>query len=110
MKKFNPNLTTQNITNTTKKNDNGFQYEEIYFEIVAQNQTDVTSLKTCVFFQNGYGISLQNCAEKSKFQSDLLDETVSSAKFYEPIPEDSDPRGNKTYINDKSGIEFEYPI
>jgi hypothetical protein len=109
MEKFNPNLTTQNITNSTKKNDNGNHYEEIYYEIVAKNQTEVTSIKTCVFFENGFGICLQSSAEQSKFQSDLLDATVSTAKFYEPIINDSDSREHKTYINDSTGFEFEYP-
>eukprot|EP01080_Neovahlkampfia_damariscottae_P003679 gene3679-6493_t len=109
MHEFASHLTSQNITNTSKKNSNGHNYEEIYYELVSKNVPDViTKLKTCVFFENGNGICLQTSSEASKFQSDLLDSSVDTAHFFPPEKIDDDDRF-ANYINDMNGIEFTYP-
>jgi hypothetical protein len=110
LKKLNPFLRSQNVSNSSKKNDNGFQYEEFYHEIVdVMKPGEVKVFKSFVFFENNIGISLQHHAEKSKFQSELLDFSAKTAKFYEPIIVKFDSSETKTFSNDSFGYEFKYP-
>eukprot|EP01080_Neovahlkampfia_damariscottae_P006074 gene6074-10082_t len=75
--------TTQNLTHGPKMNSNRFIYEEINYELFS-NKSNVTKHKTCIFFQNGIAVQIQNFADASKFKSDLLDNCVDTANFFTP--------------------------
>jgi hypothetical protein len=99
----------QNVSHKLKKNENGNQYEELFFETVDSQKLTLKVCKSFLFFENNSAFIIECSGEKFKFKSDLLDDLIKTARFFKPILGDFDPSETSKYDNENFGFEFKYP-
>jgi len=76
----------KNIKQKTKKNSNGFSFEEITYELV--HPLDSTKilclLKQCLFFENEFGFVVHTSGPSTNFDSNFMDTISDKIRFKKP--------------------------